>query len=112
MNKDNIVDVLNSLLVKQRGNSKIDGHFVLQRNKETAEIKAYKIFSATLWYVQQKKTYKTANVSISDIVIEGQEGPIINDLNTKLLFEIFNMYGSERWYKIVKGDINGLLEYE
>lgn len=112
MNKDNIVDVLNDLLVKQRGNSKVNGHFVLQRNVEPCEIKAFKTYSAKLWYVQQKRIFKAVNVGVTDKVITGEEDAIIESLNTKLLFEIFNVYDSEEWKKIVKGDIDGLLENE
>lgn len=112
MNKDNIVDVLNSLVIEQRVDNSYGGLFVLQRNIEPTQISAYKKYSATLWYAQDKKSCKILSIDLTDRVLVGEEEPMVHNLNTKLLFEIFNMYGSEKWHKIVKGDIDGLLEYE
>lgn len=112
MSKENIVEVLNEHLTAQRNGSNVKGHFVLHKNVQTESIPAYKTYMANLWYVQDMKKFEVLKVSLTDRVLYGEEESMIKNMETKLLFEIFDMYGSDKWSKIVKGDIDGLLENE
>lgn len=112
MSKENIVEVLNEHLVAQRNGNNTRGHFVLHKNVQTESIPAYKTYSANLWYVQDKKKFEVLNVSLTDRVLHGEEEPMIRNMENKLLFKIFDIYGSDEWKKMVKGDIDGLLENE
>ena len=57
MNKDKHCNCFKRPLVKQRGNSKVNGHFgKLQRNVEPMwDLMAFKTWTAKLWYVTTRE---------------------------------------------------------
>ena len=111
MRAEDIVEGLNRHIEDKRSERGISskGHLVLQRIIEPhPTFKAYKTYKAILWFVKGKNKYIIIKVSHSDKVLDGQEEPMQQYINTELCHLIFNWIGSDFYEAVIKGEYNGV----
>ena len=84
----------------------VKGHIVLHKTIEPCKFKAYKKYSAELFYVDTKIKNKISlgKVAIQDIVLEGQEEKILSKITIELVQLILRFNKSELFDKIIKGE--------
>ena len=110
MNGEDIIQVLNRNIESRRKQDKIEatGHLVLLRNITiNPSFKAYKTYEATVYFVSKRKKYKVLNCSLTAKVLEGQEERMKEDIDIKLINDIFNFIQSEYYKQIIKGEYYG-----
>lgn len=111
MRAEDIVEGLNKHIEDRRSERGISskGHLVLQRVIESHSIfKAYKTYKAILWFVKGKDRHIVISLSHSDKVLDGQEEPMQQYINTELCHLIFNWIGSDFYEAVIKGEYNGV----
>lgn len=111
MKAEDIVEGLNKHIEDKRSERNISskGHLILQRVVEPhSTFKAYKTYKAILWFVKGKNRHIVISLSHSAKVLEGQEGPIQQYINTELCHLIFNWIGSNFYEEVIKGEYNGV----
>ena len=113
MRAEDIVEGLNRHIEDRRSERGISskGHLVLQRIIEPhPTFKAYKTYKAILWFIKGKNKYIIIEVSHSDKVLDGQEEPMQQYINTALCHLIFNWIGSDFYEAVIKVEYNVVSE--
>lgn len=108
MKIEDIIEGLNLHIEDRRSIKNISskGHLVLQRIIESHHtFKAYKTYKAILWFVKGKDKCTVIEVSHSDKVLDGQEGPIQQYINTELCRLIFNWIGTDSYKDVIQGEL-------
>lgn len=84
----------------------VKGHIVLHKTIEPCKFKAYKKYSAELFYIDTttKNKVSLGKVAIQDIVLEGQEEKILSNVTIELIQLILKFTTSELFDKIIKGE--------
>lgn len=107
MKTEDIVEALNMKLREERKGKfdDIKGIFVLQRNIEINPLfKAYKTYSAKLWYVQKRKKYLILTEQLTDRILNGEEDKPLRAINIALIQSLLTLYKTEIWEKIKRGE--------
>ena len=113
MKIEDIIEGLNLHIEDRRSIKNISskGHLVLQRIIELhPTFKAYKTYKAILWFVKGRDRHIVISLNHSDKVLEGQEEPMQQYINTELCHRIFNWIGSSFYEEVIKGEYNGVSE--
>ena len=98
---EDIIEALNRNIESKRREEKIDtvGHLVLLRTiKINPTFKAYKTYEAIIYFVTKRKKYRVLSCTLTAKVLEGQEERMKEDIDIKLINDIFNFIQSE-YYK-------------
>lgn len=106
MKTEEIVKALNNEVNRLRTskNKEIKSIFILQRNIEMDPIfKAYKKYSARLWYVENRKKYPIITIELIEKVIDGKDDHVIKALNINLLTKLFEFQTTDDWKNIIEG---------
>lgn len=107
MRSEDIVEGLNQQLKREREEKfkNVKGLFVLQRNVDINEsFKVYKTFTATLWYVQNKKKYMIFQEVVTGRYLTGEEEKALRELNIKLIQGVLTFSKTEQWELIKRGE--------
>ena len=110
MTGEEIVNILNTYIETYRTDNNISSksHLVLHRIMTPHEtFKVYKKYESTLWFVDGKNKYTVLKCAIIAKVLQEHEESMINQVNRRLLLEIFNLMLSEEFDNILKGTYNG-----
>lgn len=110
MTGEDIIEALNRNIESKRREEKIDtvGHLVLLRTTKTnPTFKAYKTYEAIIYFVAKRKKHRVLSCSLTAKVLEGQEERMKEDIDIKLINDIFNFIQSEYYSQIIKGEYYG-----
>ncbi len=111
MKVEDIVEGLNRHIESRRKELNIStkGHIVLLRNINiNPTFKAYKEYTAELWYVKNSKKYRVITVAHTAKVLDGQEESIYREINVKLVESMCQFMLSEDYNSIIDGTYNRL----
>lgn len=103
---EDIIEGLNKHIEERRTslNIKASGHLVIQRAiVPNTTFKAYKEYTATLWFVKGKKKYEVLQYKENIKMIEGQEDVVMRKINASLCRSIFSWIGSEHYNNVITG---------
>lgn len=106
MRVEDIVEGLNRHIeeIRRELGLKVKGHIVLHRTIEPCSIKAYKKYSAKLYYVGNKIKYLLGEAVIQDRILDGQEDKILSKVNIDLIQIILKFNRSELFDKVIRGE--------
>lgn len=110
MKTEDIIEGLNRSVEDCRKSMGISttGHLVLQRTvKPHQTFKAYKEYSAVVWFVKGIRKYELLHYTETARVIDGQEDTMIRKMNIELSRLLFNWVNSDYYVKVVKGECDG-----
>ena len=110
MTGEDIIEALNRNIESKRREEKIDtvGHLVLLRTiKINPTFKAYKTYEAIIYFVAKRKKYRVLSCTLTAKILEGQEERMKEDIDIKLINDIFNFIQSEYYKQIIKGEYYG-----
>lgn len=107
MRVEDIVEGINRHIETKRKelNIKVKGHVVLLRNVNiNSSFKAYKEYTAELWYVKNSKKYRIFTVSHTAKVLDGQEEVIIREINVSLIESVCKLLTTDIYDKLINGE--------
>lgn len=110
MTGEDIIQALNGNIESKRKQDKINatGHLVLLRTTKTnPTFKAYKTYEAIIYFVAKRKKYRVLSCTLTAKVLDGQEERMKEDIDIKLINDIFNFIQTEYYNQIIRGEYYG-----
>lgn len=107
MRAEDIIEGLNKHIETVRRDKEISakGHIVLHKEiTPHSSFKAYKIFTYTLWFINDKKSYRLLTLQQNARVIESQEENMIREMNIMFSTMLFNWIGTSEYNEVIKGE--------
>lgn len=110
MTGEDIIEALNRNIESKRREDKMNavGHLVLLRTiKINPTFKAYKTYEAIIYFVSRRKKYRVLSCTLTAKVLDGQEERMKQDIDIKLIDDIFNFIQTEYYNQIIRGEYYG-----